>query len=152
MIILETKQPEAFSSDRSCPNMHSSLYVNDSTFGHCRGQEQWNLPTDDHNDGMAFQDFPFPMFLLRNKTEINFVNKVFWVFLVDYLMYVLTYFFVAYQKIQENSSGNWPKLAAELVSPMFAVKDSITCLRRSKSSYGFGLFNGEFINLCPIWK
>ena len=71
----EKHRPKGFSSDSSCPNQHFSLYANDSTYGYCKTQE-WNKPTSDHQNGIQFFDWPFPIFLLRNMTEINLTLSV----------------------------------------------------------------------------
>lgn len=49
--------------------------------------------------------------------------------------------------MQEYATESWPKLAVELVSPMHAAKDSVTCLRRSKLNSRFNLYDG----ICPLY-
>lgn len=122
LLVLDTGRPTELSSDRSCPNEFSSLYLNDSNYGHCRTQ-QWNRPTADHVEGMMFMDLPFPVFLLRNTTEIDMLKK----------------------KMQERPLDSWPKLAVELLSPMHAAKDSVTCMRRSSMSSRFNIYPGMAI-------
>ncbi|KPM09438.1 nicastrin-like protein [Sarcoptes scabiei] len=107
VIVLDVDRPESFSVDHSCPNREFSLYRNDSNYRYCR-QQQWNKPYPDYpENGLLFEHWPFPIFLLRNRTEIN----------------------ILLEKINEHSQ--WPRLAVELLSPMSASIDTKTCIRRS---------------------
>lgn len=117
----DTGKPEvALSADRSCPNEFRSLYAADPQYGHCR-LFGWNTPTADHHQGLLFQDLPFPLFVLRNRSQIELVGK----------------------KLEEHAGGEWPRLAVQLSSPMHAAKDSVTCLRRSKMNARFNMYDGR---------
>lgn len=69
---------QGHSADRSCPNEYFSLYTNSTQYGHCKVQK-WNVGSkfdiEDEVD-MFFHDFPFPMFMLRNQTEIDLLKNV----------------------------------------------------------------------------
>lgn len=122
LVLLDTGKPSYLTSDRSCPNEYFSLYQNDSRFNHCQKQ-QWNLPVDDHRDGIIFDNFPFPVFLLRNRSQIDLLN----------------------QKIANHSGDEWPKLSIELKAPMHAAINSVTCLRRSRLSNRFNINGGDVL-------
>lgn len=66
------------SADRSCPNEYFSLYANSTQYGHCKMQ-RWNVGSkvdiEDEVD-MLFHDYPFPMFMLRNQTDIDLLKNV----------------------------------------------------------------------------
>ncbi|KAH9402215.1 hypothetical protein TYRP_016270 [Tyrophagus putrescentiae] len=119
ILVLDTdKKPDALSADRSCPNEFRSLYAADPQYGHCR-LFGWNTPTADHHQGLLFQDLPFPLFVLRNRSQIELVGK----------------------KLEEHAGGEWPRLAVQLSSPMHAAKDSVTCLRRSRMNARFNMYD-----------
>lgn len=113
ILVLETDdpRPSSFSPDRSCPNEYSSLYVNDSQHGHCRSQS-WNSGL-----GYAFEDFPFPIVFLRNRSQAKLTLKM----------------------IDHFQSSHYLKLAVQLDAAMFAAKNSVSCLRRSAKLAIFSL-------------
>lgn len=75
VLVLDDKRPNYFSSDRSCPNAQFSLYANDDEHRFCKSLE-WNKPTENHHDSILFHYWPFPIFLLRNQTEIELILNV----------------------------------------------------------------------------
>lgn len=116
------KPLNGYSPDRSCPNIHSSLYSNRSGLGECVNQ-RWNIIDSEpqsssfnqidnpyeQSDGLQFYHYPFPIFLLRNKTQIDLLK---W-------------------KIASFNRAYYPKLSLQLSSSMIGAKDSLTCLRRT---------------------
>ncbi|XP_055329018.1 nicastrin-like [Paramacrobiotus metropolitanus] len=96
---------ESISYDQTCPNAASSLE------GSC-DKTEWN-PI---GNGMLFQKWDIPIFLLYNQAEIS------------YLLDNCTYKF----NIRANgTTPSWPLCSAELKSFMYAAVDAPTCLRRS---------------------
>ena len=71
----KTSGPKFLSPDKSCPNEHFDLYVNDSTYGHCRKQ-QWNSEDNSYGEGLMFYDWPFPIFFIKNQTNIDEIRDV----------------------------------------------------------------------------
>lgn len=70
-----TSPLEFLSADKSCPNENFDLYVNDTTYGHCR-QQEWNSEDNSHSEGLLFYDWPFPIFLIKNQTNANEIRDV----------------------------------------------------------------------------
>lgn len=77
VLVLDYGRPESgFSSDRSCPNQMFDLYTNDDKYGFCR-KIQWNKPNPQHYDnGLLYEHWPFPIFFLRNQTDIDWLLNV----------------------------------------------------------------------------
>ena len=65
------------SPEKSCPNVLFDLMVNDSTYGYCR-QQQWNSPysSGPYSEGLMFEDWPFPIFFIKNQTNIDEIKDV----------------------------------------------------------------------------
>ena len=71
-----TNEITFLSVDKSCPNEYFDLYVNDTTYGHCR-QQQWNSEDESrHLEGLMFIDWPFPIFFIKNQTNIDEIRDV----------------------------------------------------------------------------
>jgi len=97
-----------FSTDSACPNMRFGLY---------NGTEEchkWNLP----GSGLFFHQFPFPVFLVRNATELGLLTNCF----------------------ETHNDPDLPKNKPEVTHPlcgvelhsfMYAAVSSERCLRRS---------------------
>lgn len=103
--------PDSFSPDTSCPNEGFSMYAENSTYGHCR-----NISWNPHGNGMAYNDYPFPIAILRNITHIDFIINE------------------CYRKFNDPFNGldkSYPLCAAQVKSSMDAAKDTPTCVRRS---------------------
>lgn len=70
---------DSFSADKSCPNSHFGLYATNETYSHCVRQK-WNLVADRDNDriddSLMFNDWPFPIFLIRNETNATELQDV----------------------------------------------------------------------------
>ncbi|CAG2116809.1 unnamed protein product, partial [Medioppia subpectinata] len=109
---------EGLSPDKTCPNDGFGLYTGDKTHDHC-GQQEWNLAeglTERHNDGLMFNDWPFPIFLIKNETNIAQIRDCF----------------------KRFGGPNYPLCGVQLEAPMNAAKDSVSCVRRTalqRSSY-----------------
>jgi hypothetical protein len=71
----ESGQSFEYSADSSCPNENFDLYVNDSRYSHC-SQQLWNIPNGKNNTGLMFNDWPFPIFFIKNQTSIEEIKKV----------------------------------------------------------------------------
>lgn len=65
-----------FSPDKSCPNQYLDLYANNTEFRHCQKQ-QWNPSNDGLTEGLMFMDWPFPIFLVNNDSQISEILQVF---------------------------------------------------------------------------
>jgi hypothetical protein len=73
-----TSEVTGLSPDKTCPNDGFGLYADDTTYGHC-GQQEWNSAGEStlkHNDGLMFNDWPFPIFMVRNATNIEEIKDV----------------------------------------------------------------------------
>jgi len=68
-------RPDPYSPDSSCPNEEFDLYVNDTTYGHC-AKQKWNVVDQNYNNGLMFNDWPFPIYFIKNKTSIDDIQEV----------------------------------------------------------------------------
>ncbi|XP_054168906.1 nicastrin-like, partial [Oppia nitens] len=116
ILILDNKTVDSqlgyHSFDRSCPNEYHDLYVNDGNYSHC-STIRWNrMDNDNHNHNnnhnLMFNDWPFPVFLIKNQTNIT-----------------------AIYNCSEKYGTGWPVCAIELKSAMFGAKDGPTCIRKT---------------------
>lgn len=102
--------PANFSHDLSCPNDRFGVYE-DTDYAHCR-DAVWNP----WGSGLALEDFPFPVFLLRDANETNAVLQC-----------------VRTHNVPTNGTSKveFPLCAVQLKSHMHGVRDTVTCMRRS---------------------
>ncbi|XP_061189000.1 nicastrin-like isoform X2 [Saccostrea echinata] len=106
--------PDNFSPADKCPGNSYGLYNNDKDFGNCK-KVTWN----EFGNGMFFEDFEFPISLVSNKNE------------TDYLINN------CYLKFNEPIQGvprEYPLCAVQMKSRMSAAKDSETCMRRTRTA------------------
>ncbi len=61
------------SPDSSCPNEEFGLYADSREYSHC-SKQVWNHENPSLN--IMFKDWPFPIFLIDNITEINKIMDV----------------------------------------------------------------------------
>ncbi|XP_059498823.1 nicastrin [Stegostoma tigrinum] len=107
-------KPEAaqFSPHLKCPNTGSGVYSQDygPEFVNCN-KTLWN---PDGNE-LSYEDFPFPVFLLRDDSETQVIRKCF-----------------LEHNVRVNGTGpDYPLCAMQLAAHMHAVTDSVTCMRRN---------------------
>ncbi|CAG2177226.1 unnamed protein product, partial [Oppiella nova] len=105
-----TSEVTGLSPDKTCPNDGFGLYADDTTYGHC-GQQEWNSAGEStlkHNDGLMFNDWPFPIFMVRNATNIEEIKDCF----------------------KRYGGPEYPLCGIQLEAPMNAAKDSVACIRR----------------------
>ncbi|KAL3885712.1 hypothetical protein ACJMK2_025758 [Sinanodonta woodiana] len=106
-----TEIPPSFSPDKSCPLEEYGMYQGTNYSG-CQSIK-WNK----EGQGMMFEDFDFPIFILTNQTEVELIIEE------------------CYRKFnQPDPNGNprdYPLCAVELKDRMDAAKDSETCIRRT---------------------
>ncbi|ELT99023.1 hypothetical protein CAPTEDRAFT_123566, partial [Capitella teleta] len=105
--------PASFSPDSSCPNEYNSMYSGNSTYAHCS-----NVTWNPDGDSLVFQRFDFPIGILKNWTQIEFMIEN------------------CYRKFNEPVDGvvgPYPLCAAQVKSAMDGAKDTPTCIRRSNT-------------------
>ncbi|KAM9294561.1 nicastrin [Gastrophryne carolinensis] len=112
--------PEGSSLDVPCPNDGFGLYSGDHgpQYAHCNGTT-WNPM----GSGFSYEDFPFPVFLLRNENETEVIKQ-------------------CYQERNlpvNGSAPQYPLCAMQLAAHMHAVTSTVTCMRRSSIQTSFSL-------------
>ncbi|KAM8920671.1 nicastrin [Pelodytes ibericus] len=112
--------PSGFSPDLPCPNDGFGVYTSDhgSQYAHCN-KTTWN-PL---GNGFSYDDFEFPIFLLRNENETEVIKE-------------------CYRKhnIPQNASiPKYPLCAMQLFSHMHAVTSTVTCMRRNSLQTSFSI-------------
>lgn len=115
------KLPSSFTEDKRCPNDMSSLYEDDSTYGHCK-KGDWNVFAG--TESFLDLDLDFPMILIRDKDNITNIEKCFHTF------------------NQIPNGDNPSKISSLLCSIqletwMIGAKNSKTCISRSTSGTNF---------------
>ncbi|XP_040086047.1 nicastrin isoform X1 [Oryx dammah] len=101
-----------FSPSVRCPNDGFGIYSNSygSQFAHCRAF-QWNKV----GDGLAYEDFSFPIFLLEDENETNVIKQC----------------YRDHNLSPNGSAPAFPLCAMQLFSHMHAVVSTVTCMRRN---------------------
>nr|KAF6291176.1 nicastrin [Myotis myotis] len=114
-----------FSPSVQCPNDGFGLYSNSygPEFAHCR-DIQWNYL----GDGLAYEDFSFPIFLLEDENETNVIKQC----------------YRDHNLSQNGSAPVFPLCAMQLFSHMHAVLSTVTCMRRSSIQSTFSI-NPEIV-------
>ncbi|KAM7054753.1 nicastrin [Molossus nigricans] len=114
-----------FSPSVQCPNdgfgVYSSSYGPE--FAHCR-KIQWNQL----GNGLAYEDFSFPIFLLEDENETNVIKQC----------------YRDHNLSQNGSAPAFPLCAMQLFSHMHAVVSTATCMRRSSIQSTFSI-NPEIV-------
>ncbi|XP_069115841.1 nicastrin-like [Argopecten irradians] len=106
-----TPIPDSFSPDTTCPNDPYGLYNGNKDYGSCK-QGDWNT----YGNSMMFQDYAFPIFVMKNETEVN---------------YLIHDCFEKFNKPINGQPRAYPLCAVELKDSMSGSKDSVTCIRRN---------------------
>lgn len=114
-----------FSPSVQCPNDRFGVYSNSygPEFAHCR-KIQWNYL----GDGLAYEDFSFPIFLLEDENETNVIKQC----------------YRDHNLSQNGSAPAFPLCAMQLFSHMHAVISTVTCMRRSSIQSTFSI-NPEIV-------
>nr|KAF6316316.1 nicastrin [Pipistrellus kuhlii] len=116
---------EGFSPSEQCPNDGFGVYSDSygPEFAHCRNV-QWNYL----GDGLAYEDFSFPIFLLEDENETNVIKQC----------------YRDHNLSQNGSAPVFPLCAMQLFSHMHAVISTVTCMRRSSIQNTFSI-NPEIV-------
>nr|XP_019571979.1 PREDICTED: nicastrin [Rhinolophus sinicus] len=114
-----------FSPSVQCPNDGFGVYSNSygPEFAHCR-EIQWNYL----GNGLAYEDFSFPIFLLEDENETNVIKQC----------------YRDHNLSQNGSAPAFPLCAMQLFSHMHAVISTVTCMRRSSIQSTFSI-NPEIV-------
>ncbi|KAM5237255.1 nicastrin isoform 1-T1 [Ctenodactylus gundi] len=101
-----------FSPSVQCPNDGFGIYSNSygSEFAHCKG-----TPWNSLGNGLAYEDFSFPIFLLEDENETRVIKQC----------------YQDHNLSQNGSAPAFPLCAMQLFSHMHAVTSTATCMRRS---------------------
>ncbi|XP_069583490.1 nicastrin isoform X1 [Ranitomeya imitator] len=112
--------PEGFSMDLQCPNDGFGLYSSKhgSQYSHCNGT-LWN-PL---GSGMSYEDFQFPIFLLQDENETEVIKQC----------------YMKHNIPGNDTSPQYPLCAMQLISPMYAVTSTVTCMRRNSIQMSFSI-------------
>lgn len=116
----ETLHQTPFSPDKSCPNDNFGLYTSDDNetlkYSHC-SEQKWNRENPGLN--MMFQNFPFPIFLIKDDDSIEKLRN-------------------CSEKFNEPLDGSgkrveksWPLCSAELFAQMHAAVSTPKCMSRN---------------------
>ncbi|XP_055993811.1 nicastrin [Sorex fumeus] len=114
-----------YSPSVQCPNEGFGVYsdVYGPEFAHCR-----DLPWNPHGDGLAYEDFNFPIFLLEDENETEVIKQC----------------FRTHNLGQNGSAPTFPLCAMQLSAHMHAVLSTATCMRRSALQTSFSI-NPEIV-------
>ncbi|XP_037681505.1 nicastrin isoform X1 [Choloepus didactylus] len=117
--------PTGFSPSVQCPNDGFGVYSNSygPEFAHCK-EIEWN-PL---GDGLAYEDFSFPIFLLEDEKETQVIKQCY----QDHNLSL------------NGSAPTFPLCAMQLFSHMHAVISTVTCMRRSSIQSTFSI-NPEIV-------
>ena len=132
---------ESFSEDKSCPNSRFDLYVNNESYSNCVRQKWNSVANKDNNridNSFMFNDWPFPIFLIKNEHNITELQDVslysklttaLFALIKDYNNNLLI--ICHWAQCFDNHSKDWPLCAVELTAETYAAKDAKTCIRRT---------------------
>ncbi|XP_048778168.2 nicastrin-like isoform X2 [Ostrea edulis] len=119
IIVIHTKDsattplPDSFSPADKCPGDLYGLYHNSEDYGNCK-----NVTWNEFGNGLFFEDFEFPISIVTNKNESDYLIKD------------------CYKKFNEPMQGvprEYPLCAVQMKSRMSGAKDSETCMRRTNT-------------------
>ncbi|XP_064651115.1 nicastrin-like [Lineus longissimus] len=106
------KKPLSFTPDSTCPNDDYGLYKNSTDYQNCK-KTTWN--PDGTN--MLFMRFDFPVFVMLNQTEVDFV---------------VNQCYIKFNKPGgDGAPRDYPLCAAEVKDIMDAAVNTETCRRRT---------------------
>ncbi|XP_075419779.1 nicastrin [Tenrec ecaudatus] len=120
--VAKPSPPEGYSPSVQCPNDGFGVYSS-SEFAHCK-VVQWN-PL---GNGLAYEDFSFPIFLLEDENETNVIKQC----------------YRDHNLGRNGSAPAFPLCAMQLFSHMHAVTSTVTCMRRSSIQSTFSI-NPEIV-------
>uniref|UniRef100_A0ABI7WV70 Nicastrin n=1 Tax=Felis catus TaxID=9685 RepID=A0ABI7WV70_FELCA len=108
-----------------CPNDGFGIYSNSygPEFAHCR-----EIPWNPLGDGLAYEDFSFPIFLLEDENETKVIKQC----------------YRDHNLSPNGSAPTFPLCAMQLFSHMHAVISTVTCMRRSSIQSTFSI-NPEIV-------
>ncbi|XP_004688440.1 PREDICTED: nicastrin [Condylura cristata] len=114
-----------FSPSVQCPNDGFGIYSNSygPEYAHCK-DVVWNTL----GDGLAYEDFSFPIFLLEDENETKVIKQC----------------YRDHNLGQNGSAPTFPLCAMQLFSHMHAVISTVTCMRRSSIQSTFSI-NPEIV-------
>ncbi|XP_046423774.1 nicastrin isoform X2 [Neodiprion pinetum] len=98
------ERPSHYSPDDTCPNRYAG-------FKQCDTEKPWNP----WGSALLMEDWPFPMFYLKNQSQLNDVKTC----------------FTTFNAHDRDSQSQRSLCALEMKSFMFSAVDSETCIRRS---------------------
>ncbi|XP_069044612.1 nicastrin [Lepisosteus oculatus] len=109
-----------FSPHHKCPNEATGVYSEKygPELAHCN-QTVWN-PL---GNGLSYEDFPFPVFMLHDDNETAVVKKC----------------FRDHNVAANGTAPQFPLCAMQLYSHMHAVTDTVTCMRRNNLQTSFSM-------------
>nr|XP_008121550.1 PREDICTED: nicastrin [Anolis carolinensis] len=118
--IAKPSPSRGFSPGLKCPNDGFGVYNGSygPEFAHCN-VTAWNLL----GNGLSYQDFGFPIFLLQDQNETEVIKQC----------------FQTYNRPRGGSAPQYPLCAMQLSSHMHAVTSTVTCMRRSAIQSTFSL-------------
>ncbi|XP_060053665.1 nicastrin isoform X2 [Erinaceus europaeus] len=114
-----------YSPSVQCPNDGFGIYSDSygPEYAHCK-DVAWNIL----GDGLAYEDFSFPIFLLEDENETRVIKQC----------------YQDHNLVQNGSLPTFPLCAMQLFSHMHAVLSTVTCMRRSYIQSTFSI-NPEII-------
>ncbi|XP_001504481.1 nicastrin isoform X2 [Equus przewalskii] len=123
--LAKPRPASGFSPSVQCPNDGFGVYSNSygPEFAHCNAIK-WNSL----GNGLAYEDFSFPIFLLEDENETNVIKQC----------------YRDHNLSQNGSAPAFPLCAMQLVSHMHAVISTVTCMRRSSIQSTFSI-NPEIV-------
>lgn len=123
--LAKPRPASGFSPSVQCPNDGFGIYSNSygPEFAHCR-EIKWNSL----GNGLAYEDFSFPIFLLEDENETNVIKQC----------------YRDHNLSQNGSAPAFPLCAMQLFSHMHAVISTVTCMRRSSIQSTFSI-NPEIV-------
>ncbi|MBN3325691.1 NICA protein, partial [Atractosteus spatula] len=119
----KTGPAEGFSPHHKCPNEATGVYSEKygPELAHCN-KTVWN-PL---GNGLSYEDFPFPVFMLHDDNETAVVKKC----------------FRDHNVAANGTAPQFPLCAMQLYSHMHAVTDTVTCMRRNNLQTSFSMNPG----------
>ncbi|CAL8343184.1 unnamed protein product [Merluccius merluccius] len=110
-----TNPIEDFSPHTTCPNENTGVYSESygPTMAHCN-TTVWNPK----GNGLSYEEFNFPIFSLKDDNGTEFIRQC----------------YLKHNLVVNGSAPGYPLCAMQLSSHMHAVRDTVTCMRRSDTS------------------
>ncbi|XP_018088993.1 nicastrin isoform X2 [Xenopus laevis] len=131
----KTSPAAGFSPDPPCPNDGFGLYTSDhgSQYAHCN-----NITWNPLGTGLSYEEFQFPIFLLRDENETEVIKQC----------------YRDHNVPQNGSAPQHPLCAMQLSSFMNAVTNTVTCMRRNSLQSSFSLSAGvcDSIIVHNVWS